>query len=127
MICRLSYNPTGYYCCDESHHVRYNWTMHCVLLNSESWWGRCCESAKWSLPKLQAIPRSEQHFALPRESPPLLHYECINSITSPSCTIYSFPSVRNLPASRALASEPASTKSLNDTTWARIYLSLKSV
>lgn len=34
---------------------------------------------------------------------------CRNSITSPSCTTYSLPSIRSLPVSRAFAVEPAST------------------
>ena len=51
----------------------------------------------------------------------------LNSITSPSFTTYSLPSVRTQPFSRALAYEPASISLSYATTSARINFSLKSV
>ena len=48
------------------------------------------------------------------------HPLCRNKITSPSCTIYSFPSNRTCAFSRAAAILPAASKSLHFTTSARI-------
>jgi hypothetical protein len=60
------------------------------------------------------------------------HYPCKNSMTSPSCTTYSLPSVRMRPSSRALARLPASISFCQlmasaRITSARINLSLKSL
>lgn len=51
----------------------------------------------------------------------------LNSTTSPSFTIYSLPSVLTNPPSRAEANDPASNKSFQKITSARMNLSLKSV
>lgn len=53
--------------------------------------------------------------------------QTLNSITSPSFTIYSFPSVLMSPLFFASAKLPAATKSFQKITSARINLSLKSV
>lgn len=50
-------------------------------------------------------------------------YPCLNSITSPSRTTYSFPSVRSFPCSRALGYPPVSNKSSQKTTSAFTNLS----
>ena len=51
----------------------------------------------------------------------------LNSITSPSFTMYSFPSVRTFPFSFADANEPEESRSSVCTTSALINLSLKSL
>ena len=48
------------------------------------------------------------------------HPECRNKITSPSCTMYSFPSNRTCAFSRAAAILPAAKRSLHFTTSARM-------
>ena len=56
----------------------------------------------------------------------IIYSYTLNSITSPSCTIYSFPSMRTAPLSRAEAYDPALSNSCQLITSQHINLSLKS-